>query len=214
MLSWMLLGVAAVAAAQAPSRPGVALVLEVSGGRIPGIEPYREIAADTTVTVPAGVRFVVQHYASCRRFVFTGGGATFRANDVDLSGAARPVETRVPCPRKITLKDDGASAAVVMRSIRPPPIMISSRPEFVIIGLRAAEFAGLRVRRGNDIVLEQRFASGQSVRWPHDAAPLAEETSYQLELLPLSANRAPIAIGLCTAGAAAASEALTLISTE
>jgi hypothetical protein len=213
ILSWILL-MSAVAAAQVPAKSAVALVLEVSGGRIAGVEPYREIPTGTTVTVPAGVRFVFQHYASCRRFVLTGGVATFRADGVDISGGARPSDTRVACPRKITLKDDGASAAVVMRSSGPPPITVSPRPEFVIVGPKASEISGLRVRRGSEVVVEGTFATERSFRWPQDTAPLAADTSYVLELVPLSATRAPLAIGLRVVEASGGSEALALISAE
>lgn len=213
ILSWILL-MSAVAAAQAPAKSGVALVLEVSGGRIAGVEPYREIPAGTTVTVPASVRFVFQHYTSCRRFVLTGGVATFRADGVDISGGARPSDTRVPCPRKVMLKDDGASAAVVMRSLGPPPITTSSRPEFVIVGPKASEIAGLRVRRGNEIIVERTFGAERSFRWPQDTAPLSADTSYVLELVPLSATRAPMALSLRVVEASAGSEALALVSVE
>jgi len=84
--------------AQPATTTPVALVLEVSGGRIAGVEPFREIAADTTVTVPEGVRFVFQHYGSCRRFTLVGGAVTLRADGVDVSGT-RATDTRVTCPR-------------------------------------------------------------------------------------------------------------------
>lgn len=213
ILSWLLLAVPAGSAAQTPPKPGVALVLEVSGGRIPGIEPYREITAGTTVTVPGGVRFVFQHYESCRRFVLVGGAATFRADGVDLSGG-RPSDTRVACPRKVTLKDDGASAAVVMRSIGKPPVAVSPRPEFVIVGPRATEFTGLRVRRGSEIIVEQTFTAGRGFRWPHDAAPLPAAAYYELELVPARADAKPIVIRLRTLEASAAEEAVTLVSVE
>jgi len=204
---------ATISAAQAPPKPAVALVLEVTGGRIAGIEPYREIAADTTVRVPPGVRFVFQHYGSCRRFVVVGGVATFRADGVDVSGS-RPTDTRVACPRRITLKDDGAAAAVVMRSLGRPRIAVSSRPEFVIVGPRAAEFAALRVRRGDEIVVEQSLAAGPRVRWPSHVPPLAAATNYEVELLPVGAGRPPVVIGIRTLEAPAADETMTLVSAE
>ena len=44
--------------AQVGSKAPVALVVEVAGGRIPGVDAFREIAAGTKVNVPAGVRLV------------------------------------------------------------------------------------------------------------------------------------------------------------
>lgn len=213
VLAWTLLAVASGAGAQPASRPAVALVLEVSGGRIAGIEPYREVAADTTVTVPAGVRLVFQHYGSCRKFTLVGGVATFRADGVDISGT-RPSDVRVACPRKITLKEDGASAGVVMRSLGAPRTTVSSRPEFVIVGPRAAEFATLRVRRGDAIVVEQALAGARVVRWPSHVPPLAPAANYELELLPVGADRKAVVVGIRTQEAPAADETMTLVSAE
>lgn len=209
----MLLAVAAAAAAQTPPKAGVALVLEVSGGRIAGVEPYREVAAGTTVTVPAGVRFVFQHYASCRRIALVGGVATFRADAVDVSGA-RSSDIKVACPRKITLKDDGASAGVLMRSIGPPRVAISSRPDFALVGPRAAEFSKLRVKRGAALIVEQTIVTGTASRWPPDAPPLAAAANYELELLPVAADRKPVVIGFRTLDATAPDETLTLVNVE
>ena len=208
-----LMTVAAVAGAQpAPPAP-VALVLEVSGGRIAGVEPYKEILADTTVTVPSGVRLAFQHYSSCRRFVLVGGAVKFRADGVEVSGT-RATDTRVACPRKITLKTDGTSAAVVMRSLGPPRTAIASiRPTFVLVGPRAAEFKALRVKRGDELVIEHTFAAGPAVRWPQNAPPLTAATNYELELVPAAANRAPVVIGVRTIDVPT-DEPMTLVSAE
>ena len=196
----------------APHTP-VALVLEVSGGRIPGVEPYKEIMAETTVTVPAGVRFAFQHYGSCRRFVLTGGAVKFRADGVDVSGT-RATDTRVACPRKITLKSDGASAAVVMRSLGPPPVPIASiRPTFVLVGPRAAEFKALRLKHGEELVVEQLFAAGLAVRWPQTTSPLTAATNYQLELVPTAADRTPVVIRVRTIDQPT-EDPITLVSAE
>ena len=213
IVPWAFVAISALAAAQPAPKPAVALVLEVSGGRIAGVEPFREIAADTTVTVPAGVRFTFQHYGSCRRFVLVGGAVTFRSDGVDVSGT-QPTDTRVACPRRIALKSDGASAAVVMRSLGSPRTPIaSSRPTFVLVGPRAAEFTTLRVKRGNDLVIEQPFAAGQALRWPQSAAPLAAATNYELELVPAAADRAPLVIGVRTLDAPT-EDPMTLLSAE
>lgn len=214
LLAWGLIAIAVTAPAQTPAAPAAALVLEVSGGRIPGVEPFREIPAGTTVAVPAGVRFAFQHYASCRRFLVTGGVVTFRADGVEFSGGARPSDTRAACPRKVALKADGASAAVVMRSLGPPRVAIPSRPDFLLVGPRASEFSGLRVRRGKEVVLERTLAAGQPLAWPPDAAPLAPATNYELELLPTASGREPVSIGVRTLEASAAEPALTLVSAE
>jgi len=199
--------------AQPAAKTPVALVLEVSGGRIAGVEPFREIAADTTVTVPEGVRFVFQHYGSCRRFTLVGGTVTLRADGVDVSGT-RATDTRVACPRKITLKSDGASAAVVMRSLGTPRATIaSSRPTFVLVGPRATEFTAMRVKRGSELVLEQAFAGGPELRWPQTAAPLAAATNYEIELVPAAADRTPIVIGVRTLDVPT-DDPMTLLSAE
>jgi len=209
-----LLALPAVPGAQAPARkPGVALVLEVGGGRIPGVEPFKEIAADTKVAVPAGARLVFQHYGSCRKFTVTGGAVTFRADGVDVTGG-KATDVKSSCPRRLTLKDDGASAAVVLRSAIRPRLTASPRPDFVVVGPRAGEFTALRVRRGTELVLEQSLAAGPQVRWPAHAPALAPNTSYDLELVPARAEGVPIVIGFRTLEAAAADESLTLVNAE
>jgi hypothetical protein len=201
-----------IAHAQAASHAPVALVLEVAGGRITGVEPYKEIMADTTVTVPAGVRFSFQHYSSCRRFTLTGGAVKFRSDGVEVSGT-RATDTRVPCPRKITLKSDGASAAVVMRSLGPPPSPIASvRPTFVLVGPRAADFKAFRLKLGDELIVEQPF-TGPAVRWPQNANALTAATNYQLELVPRAADRASVVIRVRTIDQPT-EEPITLVSVE
>jgi hypothetical protein len=125
------------AAAQTPAKPAVALVLEIASGRLAGLEPYREVAADTRVTVPDGVRFVFQHYASCRRYTMVGGTATLRTDGVDVVGPPA-TSVKVACPQRITLKGDASSAAVTTRSLGPPRTPVALRPQFVMVGARAA----------------------------------------------------------------------------
>jgi len=212
IIAGLVLVVAGGAAAQTP-RPGVALALEVTGGRIPGVEPFREIPADTKIQVPPGVRFVFQHYGSCRRFTMTGGAASFRADGVDVTGIT-PTETRTSCPRKVTLKDDGASAATVMRSAPRPRLSVSTRPDFVLVGPKAEEYVALRVRRGDEVVLEQRLTGGRGVRWPLDKPALAAAATYELELVPARGNAKPLVVSFRTLDGAAADDTITLVSVE
>jgi hypothetical protein len=207
-LVWLLIA----APASAQPKAAVALVLDVAGGRIAGIEPFREIPADTTVTVPPGVRLVFQHYGSCRKFTLVGGTATFRADGVEISDT-RPSDVRAACPRRITLKGGGASAGVVMRSLGPPRVAVSPRPEFVIVGPRAAEFSALRVRKGDEVIVEHRLAGGRSLPWPPDAPSLAPGASYEIELVPTSADGRPVVVGIRTE-TSGVHEAMTLVSAE
>ena len=200
------------AAAQTPPKPAAALVLEISSGRLAGLEPYREVPADTRITVPDGVRFVFQHYASCRRYTMVGGTVTVRADGVEVVGPPA-ASVRVTCPQRITLKADASSAAVTTRSLGPPRTPITVRPQFVVVGARTAEFATLRVRRGADIVLEQRLTGGP-VAWPSHLPPLAPATNYELELLPARDGREPIVIRLRTGESAAADETITVVSAD
>ncbi len=207
-LSWALL----VASADAQPKPAVALVLDVAGGKIAGVEPFREIAADTTVAVPAGVRLVFQHYGTCRKVTLVGGTAVFRTDGVDISGT-QPSDVRAACPRKITLKGDGASAGVVMRSLGPPRVAVAARPEFVIVGPRAAEFSTLRVRKGDQVLVEHRLAAGRPLPWPASVPPLAASANYEIELVPAGAGGSSIVVGIRTEASPVA-EAMTLVSAE
>ena len=201
------------AGAQPLARPGAALVLEVSGGQIAGVEAFRELAAGSTVTVPAGTKLVFQHYGSCRRFTLVGGVVTVRSDGVDFSGGARPTDTRGACPKKLTLKEDGASAATVMRSL-PRLLSVSTRPTFVVVGPNADAYTTLRVRQGADLVLERPLSGGRNVRWPADKPALAAAATYELELLPARAGATPLAIAFRTLDAAATDDAMTLVSIE
>ena len=178
------------------------------------MEPFREIPPDTTVTVPAGARFVFQHYRACRKYVLEGGTITVRADGVESSGGARLSDTRVTCPRTIKLKDDGAPAGVVMRSIGPPPITISARPDFVIVGPRAGEISALRIRRGTEVIVDNLAATGRTFRWPQGTSPLAADTAYEVELLRAGAPRPAIVLGVRTGDSSATSEAVTLLNAE
>jgi len=211
---FLVLGQATETLAQAAgSRVPSALAVEVAGGRITGVEPFREIPSGTTVTVPPGVRFVFQHYGSCRKFTMTGGTAVFRQDGVDITGT-RATDVKTACPKKLRLKEDGASAAVVMRSVGPQRMLIGTQPEFVIVGPRAAEFTTLRVRKGSDVVAEQSLAQGPRLPWPGGAAPLAPGTGYEIELVPARSDARPLVVSVRTLDAPTADDTLTLVSAE
>ena len=200
--------------AQAPGgRAPAALAIEIAGGRIPGVEPFREIASGTTVTVPPGVRLVFQHYGSCRKFTMTGGTAVLRQDGVDITGT-RATDVKTACPKKLRLKEDGASAAVVMRSVGPQRTLIATQPEFVIVGPRAAEFTTLRVRKGSDVVVEQSLAQGPRLPWPAGAAALTPGTGYEVELVPARSDARPLVVSVRTLDAPSADDTLTLVSAE
>ena len=211
---FLALGQATETLAQAGgSRVPAALAIEVTGGHIAGIEPFREIASGTTVTVPPGVRLVFQHYGSCRKFTMTGGTAMFRQDGVDITGS-RASDVKTACPKKLRLKEDGASAAVVMRSAGPQRTLVATRPEFVIVGPRAAEFTSLRVRKGNDVVVEQSLAQGPRLPWPAGSAALTPGTGYEVELVPARSDARPLVVSVRTLDAPTADDALTLVSAE
>jgi hypothetical protein len=155
---------------------------------------------------------VFQHYGSCRKFTLVGGTAVVRADGVDISGT-QPSDVRAACPRKITLKGDGASAGVVMRSLGPPRVAVAARPEFVIVGPRAAEFSTLRVRKGDQVLVEHRLGAGRPLPWPATVPPLAASAAYEIELVPAGAGGTPVIVGIRTEASPVA-EAMTLVSAE
>jgi hypothetical protein len=202
------------ASGQTPAaRAPVALVVELTGGGIPGVEPFREIPGGTTVNVPAGVRLVFHHYASCRKFTMTGGTAVIRADGVDITGS-RASDVKTACLRKLSLKEEGANAAMVMRTSGLGRTVISTRPDFVIVGPRLAELAGLRVRKGDDVVLEQRLATGPRVPWPAGATPLTPGTGYEIDLVPANPEARPLVVRVRTLDVATPDDTLTLLSAE
>jgi hypothetical protein len=83
----------------------------------------------------------------------------------------------------------------------------------VIVGPRAAEFSALRVRKGDEVIVEHRLSGGRSLPWPAGLPPLAAAASYEIELVPASADGRPVVVGIRTE-ASAVHEAMTLVSAE
>jgi hypothetical protein len=172
-----------------------ALVLEVTGGKVSGAQPYSEIAEGTTVTIPAGVRLVFQHYTSCRKVAVAGGSVAFTSEGYTITGGTKESDVRVSCPRKVTLKASGEAAGVVLRSVGA--MTLSTRPVVVLIGPRADEFKTARVVQGETVVLEGAL-EGRLFRWPASAAPLSAATTYTLHLIPSAAGAAPLSTRFVT----------------
>ena len=173
-----------------------ALVLELTGGKLSGVQPYSEIAEGTTVTIPPGGRLVFQHYASCRKVAVAGGSVAFTSDGYTITGGTKESEVRVSCPRKVTLKASGEAAGVVLRSVGAG-VTLSTRPVIVLIGPRADEFKTARVVQGETVVLEATL-DGRVFRWPASAAPLSAATIYTLHLIPSAAGAAPLSTRFVT----------------
>jgi hypothetical protein len=124
-LALIVMALAWSAAARAAGPAG--LVVDVSGGKILGVQPFSEIADGSTIAVPSGVRLVFQHYASCRKVTVAGGKVAFTPEGYTITGGTKEAEVRVACPRRLNLKASGEAAGVLLRSIGGG-VTLSTRP--------------------------------------------------------------------------------------
>ena len=189
------------------------LVVEIAGGKIQGLQPYSEIAEGATVTIPAGVRLVFQHYASCRKVTVAGGTVAFTRDGYTITGGTKESDQKVFCPRKHTLKASGEASVVVLRSASG--LTLPTRPAIVLVGPHADDFRTVRVSLGDTVVLESAL-DGHVFRWPATAAALSTATTYTLDLIPAAAGAAPLSMRFVTPRASALSrdENVTLITIE
>ena len=199
----------------ASAAPPAALVVEIAGGKIPDLQPYSEIAEGTTVGVPAGVRLVFQHYASCRKVAVLGTGSiAFTPGGYTITGGTKESDAKVACPRKVTLKTSGEAAGVLLRSVGTG-VTLSTRPAIVLVGPRAEEIKTVRVMHGDTVVLESTL-DGRVFRWPAGAAPLSAATVYTLRLIPSASDAAPVETRFVTPRPSSLppDETVTLITVE
>ncbi len=182
VLGAMVLTVLAVGHAGAAT--GVALVLETQGTMTPEVQPYREILADSTITVPRGTQLVFLHYATCRTVTVSGVTVTLRERAYMLKGGSVQSELKTTCPRKVRLKAAGELGGVVTRSLdQSGTVNFSTRPTFVLVGRHADDFAFIHVHRENQVLLEAPM-DGPRFQWPPEAAPLLPGQVYEMLLLP------------------------------
>jgi len=195
------------AAAQLPT-PAVALVLDVDGSVTPALRPYREILSGTTVSLADGGRLVFLYYASCRTLTVVGGSVTFTGGPAPiLKGAATRADVRGQCPRKFSAT--GTDAATVLRGASSAGLFTSTTPEFVLVGRRAEEFVGIRIKSGDRELLTRALA-GPRFSWPTDVPPLAPGV-YGLDLRPKMSSAESVTV---TFEATTRPEALTLITID
>ena len=189
-----------------------ALVLDVSGASIPGVRPYDEILEDAKISLPGGARLVFLHYHTCRTVTVVGGRIRFGAETYSIIGGTKESDARTPCPRTVTVKPGGEMAGALIRSLGGAGLSMSSRPTFVVAGPRAADFASVRVSRGDTKVLEAPLED-RHFRWPSTAEPLAVGPEYELAFIPTTADAVPVRLKLMITPTAVepAGEALTVI---
>lgn len=169
-----------------------ALVLEKSGASVPEMQPYSEIAAGTTISLPKRAKLVFLHYYTCQTVAVVGGTISFGGETYTITGGKKESEKRSPCPRKVALKAGGEMGGIMVRSLRiGSSLKFSTRPAFVLVGKRANEFASVQVSK-EDKELLQAPLEGRHFRWPKDAAPLSANTYYRMVLIPTVPGAAPV----------------------
>lgn len=200
-----------IAWAQTP----LALVLETSGPRIPGVRPFTELLEGTTVSLPSTSKIIFLHYHTCRTVHVVGGLITFGTEGYTITGGTKESEERTPCPRSVTLKREGETTGVLLRGLGALVLNLSPRPNVVVVGALARNYATVRVLREGKLLLETPLDS-QRVRWPIGAASLVVDTEYELTLIPRVAGAVPVTTRFRVAPLSVdpADEALTLIRVD
>jgi hypothetical protein len=169
-----------------------ALVLEHSGTSTPNLAPYSEVMEGAVVKLGPGARLVFVDYFNCNRVTVNGAGMVrFSEQGSSVGGAGKKTTMRVPCPREIVIKNGGESSAMVLRGGEEDSLALSIRPDFVLVGGRAADFTGVRFSKGTEKVLEGAL-TGRRFSWPPNAPALADGGVYELVLLPKASGAQPI----------------------
>lgn len=193
-----------------------ALVLETSGASVPAMQPYTEIPVNATVSLAPGAKLVFLHYHTCRTVGVVGGTIMFSAEAYTLTGGTKQLDVRSPCPGAVKLKTGGeVEVQVAGTLLRGGRFTLPLQPAFVLVGVRAGDFASVRVSQEGQAVLEAPL-DGRRFRWPAEAAPLVVDTEYELALVPTVAGGVPLTIRFKATAPASppAGEALVLINVE
>lgn len=161
----------------AASEP-VALVLSVSDAITPTL-PYVEVDDGTEVKLRAAGRVVFQHYVECRKVTVRGGTVTFTAGGYRQAGGVVESETRVACPRRVTLKRSGEVAGSILRKADGPEVTMSGRPAVLLIGPGASSVTAVRVAQAARPVFEGPVKD-REFRWPSDRPALTTGGVYEL----------------------------------
>jgi hypothetical protein len=167
-----------------PSRS--ALVLEKSGTLTPDVKPFSEIKAGTVVALESGSRLKFLHYPTCTTVVVSKGSVRFGEKEYEVVGAKPDSATAASCPRRVTLKNVGEVGAGHLRATDGKgltPLTLTPKPEFVLVGERADEYATLRIMTAEKPVLEAPML-GPKFEWPKEAPPLKPHTTYEFLLVP------------------------------
>ncbi len=164
-----------------------ALLLEKSGALLPDLKAYSEIKSGTVVELGDGGRIKFLHYPTCTTVVVSKGSVRFGDKEYEVIGAKPDSEKTGACPRRVALKNVGEAGAGNLRSMDDmglTPLTFTPKPEFVLVGERAEDYAMLRIAAGGQSVLEAPL-SGPKFEWPKNAPPLKKGiSSYELTLVP------------------------------
>ncbi|HYD98540.1 MAG TPA: hypothetical protein VEH84_04095 [Alphaproteobacteria bacterium] len=164
----------ALPAAAALAAEPAGMVMEAAGA--PAVQPWQEVAANTTIELGAEGRVTFVHYRSCTTATAEGGRITFGAVAFDHQGG-RLSGQESRCPERWELSGSGHQGGGMM--MRAMPRLVAPAPELVLSGPGAEGVTGITLRRaGGDAVRLER--SGPRLRWPAGAAPLAEGEDYEL----------------------------------
>jgi hypothetical protein len=179
------------APASAVPQPRSALVLEKSGTVTPDVKPFSEIKAGTIVALGAGSRLKFLHYPTCTTVVVSKGSVRFGEKDYEVVGGKPDSAKTASCPRRVALKEVGEAGAGNLRSMDEKlgagtgqaPLTFPPKPEFVLVGEHADDYATLRIVAGGQQILDAPF-TGPKFEWPKNAPPLKKNASYEFTLLP------------------------------
>jgi hypothetical protein len=115
----------------------VAMVVESSGPANAGLSPHKELPAGTRISLDAGSRLVLLHYASCSLVTVSSGSIVVTSQGINVETAHVDSKKPGPCPRIHRLVLAGRSAlggAIIARGIPRPPLVLAPGSTVVIAG--------------------------------------------------------------------------------
>lgn len=180
----------------------VALVTELSGPVKPELAIHREVVAGSRVTVPAGSKLSLLHYAACSILTITQGTVTVTDSGFDAQPGAVQTSKAGPCPRVHRLSVGGAgpqSGAMVLRGI-PKPLPVAPDLDLTFAGAKAADASSVEILSGRHTVVQSAMSVRDgTVKLP---TPLSIGTSYLL-VVNLKGQSTPLEMSIIASNASA-----------
>lgn len=182
-----LVAVSAVGAgADAGAKPKVAtgagearaLVLDITGPSVPGIEAFDELADGASIVLDPKTEMTLTYYPTCEDLTIRGGHIRIAGERMMLDKGELIARSKGDCPGSVKLSAvQVVNASVVTRAVRKGPA-ISTTPKMIgVAGPGAAKYTKIGVYGAGGKVFEANMA-GRGAAWPDGTPALAAGAIY------------------------------------